>query len=515
MRTDASEGYAREIAAGLQRAHDGLGARLGCPDSDLARPVEVIAVTEREPLRELLREVPEQTWWLDGRSVVLTGAESAVGSRLARHVSAHRWLTRCHRRAPAWLVEGFARLAEDEELQVAGVFADEVRGLGPTAFETGEEAAAHREAAGALVASLLGGSAERRAAFQAYLQAIDEGVHEDEAWTRHLDALVVGAGVEAGSVERETGDPRSPPVVHAGALSLADSAVARATVWLAAGRPEEARDETDGFETPGAVVVRARATAARENDVAEAARLLEPALGRHGSDPTLLEAFVSLALEGRASGRAHDRALDRLRRVAPERARILEARLALLDGNDEGAQRLAHAALDADPDCADCRWITARALVARHDIAGAGRHLRLAWVTLAHGDPERAAQLDTILAKLPDAAGEPGNGGRGTLSRERIRAVIRERIPSVRACYEHLVDRYPSIEGRVVAQFIIGPVGLVSSAALAEGAVDDPLFARPLFRECVLRQIRSLVFPPPGGWGLVGVNYPFVFSVEG
>lgn len=58
-----------------------------------------------------------------------------------------------------------------------------------------------------------------------------------------------------------------------------------------------------------------------------------------------------------------------------------------------------------------------------------------------------------------------------------------------------------------MTSFIIAPDGRVQTAGIVEATLDDPAL-----HECMLAVIRGLRFPPPAGGGVVGVNYPWVFS---
>ncbi len=99
-------------------------------------------------------------------------------------------------------------------------------------------------------------------------------------------------------------------------------------------------------------------------------------------------------------------------------------------------------------------------------------------------------------------AGEP----EGTLDKDQIRKVVRERIVEIRHCYNQALQDDPEAQGRVVIDFTIGPKGEVTQAAV--GSSDMKNDAAP---GCMRDAIRTWVFPQPSG-GSVKVSYPFVLE---
>jgi hypothetical protein len=115
-----------------------------------------------------------------------------------------------------------------------------------------------------------------------------------------------------------------------------------------------------------------------------------------------------------------------------------------------------------------------------------------------------------------------GNVGRGTkvlrlhrapvdddarLPPEAISRVVRQNFGRFRLCYERGLVRDPSLAGRVTTHFLVGPGGVVKSAADAGSDLKD--------REvvgCIVRAFYGLTFPAPPGDVLVGATYPIVLS---
>jgi hypothetical protein len=82
---------------------------------------------------------------------------------------------------------------------------------------------------------------------------------------------------------------------------------------------------------------------------------------------------------------------------------------------------------------------------------------------------------------------------------------IRDNSGPVRECYEKRLQDRPTLQGKLVARFDIGPSGKVIGAN-AEGIADRELVL------CVLTAVRNLEFEKPHSGGKLRVAYPFKFE---
>jgi len=129
--------------------------------------------------------------------------------------------------------------------------------------------------------------------------------------------------------------------------------------------------------------------------------------------------------------------------------------------------------------------------------------------TVAHDEPPSSRAGEAL-----DAPGEAQpRAPRGSLGRAVIRAVIVTAHQRMRRCYETtvLAGPEPWAEGRVMTSFIIGPDGGIQAAGIAHERTQIP---SPALQTCMLGVLRTLRFPEPDGGGVVGVNYPWTFSVS-
>ncbi|MFY0564963.1 AgmX/PglI C-terminal domain-containing protein [Archangium lansingense] len=96
------------------------------------------------------------------------------------------------------------------------------------------------------------------------------------------------------------------------------------------------------------------------------------------------------------------------------------------------------------------------------------------------------------------------------LDRELIRRVIQLNRSQVRYCYEHLLNRYPSLSGKVSVRFVISAEGSVVTSDVAQATTDNSELEK-----CVAGKVRGWVFPKLKGGGSVVVTYPFLFKPAG
>ena len=95
----------------------------------------------------------------------------------------------------------------------------------------------------------------------------------------------------------------------------------------------------------------------------------------------------------------------------------------------------------------------------------------------------------------------------GSLSMTAIRQAVKKHYTGFKYCYEKMLVKNPSLEGKVVLKFVISADGTVSDASVAETTIDSPKL-----KDCMLRVARRMVFPQPKGGGIVVVKYPFLFK---
>jgi len=89
--------------------------------------------------------------------------------------------------------------------------------------------------------------------------------------------------------------------------------------------------------------------------------------------------------------------------------------------------------------------------------------------------------------------------------RRAIGEAIRDNSGAIRTCYENRLQERPTLQGKLVARFDIGPSGKVIGAA-AEGIADRELVV------CVLTAVRKFEFDKPHSGGKLRVAYPFKFE---
>ncbi len=78
----------------------------------------------------------------------------------------------------------------------------------------------------------------------------------------------------------------------------------------------------------------------------------------------------------------------------------------------------------------------------------------------------------------------------------------------MKSCYERELKKDPTLKGKIVVQFTIGPMGRVTNSKIGSSSMRNAAVG-----SCILGRIRSWRFPKPEG-GSVTVSYPFVFTAS-
>lgn len=95
----------------------------------------------------------------------------------------------------------------------------------------------------------------------------------------------------------------------------------------------------------------------------------------------------------------------------------------------------------------------------------------------------------------------------GGLDRETVRRVILSYRSQVRTCYERALISNPTLQGRVVYQWKITPVGSVVTAQVIRGTIESSNL-----KTCVLEVIQKMQFPKAPNGMPTTVIYPFIFQ---
>jgi hypothetical protein len=106
----------------------------------------------------------------------------------------------------------------------------------------------------------------------------------------------------------------------------------------------------------------------------------------------------------------------------------------------------------------------------------------------------------------PVRIGEPTCSGETCIDRDIIRRYVKRAMEKIRYCYEKELLADASLEGTVLASFVISPTGTVMNAQ-AKGVQDN-------VASCVAGVVGAIKFPRGAG-DAIQVNYPFTFRRPG
>ena len=132
----------------------------------------------------------------------------------------------------------------------------------------------------------------------------------------------------------------------------------------------------------------------------------------------------------------------------------------------------------------------------------------------ADSEPARTGPEPARTGPEPARAG-PESARAADLDRDSIRRAVSEQfVPKAKICYDELLARAPSTEGRVTLRFWVvrrEDRGIVDHVEVAE----DSDIADEAFRQCLVNAMFSVVFEPPAPNDRVKIVYPFIFRLPG
>lgn len=130
-------------------------------------------------------------------------------------------------------------------------------------------------------------------------------------------------------------------------------------------------------------------------------------------------------------------------------------------------------------------------------------------VLLAAADPPRPAAAKAqpsmeIVFETDEGSAPPIPQGE---ERRAIGDYIRDNSADIRECYARRLQERPTLQGKLIARFDIGPSGKVIGAS-ADGIADREL------QICVVQVVRKWEFEKPQSGGKLRVAYPFKFEPQ-
>jgi len=120
--------------------------------------------------------------------------------------------------------------------------------------------------------------------------------------------------------------------------------------------------------------------------------------------------------------------------------------------------------------------------------------------------PKAAAKptMEVVFEATEDEPNPPIPQGE---ERRAIGDYVRDNSAEIRECYARRRQDRPTLQGKLVARFDIGPTGKVIGAS-ADGIADREL------QVCVVQAVRKWEFDKPQNGGKLRVAYPFKFEPQ-
>jgi TonB family protein len=114
--------------------------------------------------------------------------------------------------------------------------------------------------------------------------------------------------------------------------------------------------------------------------------------------------------------------------------------------------------------------------------------------------------IANLLGRIDPVAAAPERAPSQSLDRDALGRFIRERLPSIRVCYDRELKLNPSLKGKVVVRFDVTPAGRVGNGAIESDSMNDERVSR-----CILTLMKGWSFPFHPSENTT-VSFPFVFQ---
>ena len=125
----------------------------------------------------------------------------------------------------------------------------------------------------------------------------------------------------------------------------------------------------------------------------------------------------------------------------------------------------------------------------------------------AGGDGGAKPKAASMVIEEEATANEPPPPAPVGEEKRAIGDYIRNNSDTIQDCYSRRLQDKPTLQGKLVVRFDIGPSGKVIGAA-ADGILDRELIV------CVVKSVRSWEFAKPASGGKLRVAYPFKFEPQ-
>jgi TonB family protein len=125
-------------------------------------------------------------------------------------------------------------------------------------------------------------------------------------------------------------------------------------------------------------------------------------------------------------------------------------------------------------------------------------------------DPAAATASAKVKSSMTIEADDAGDDATPLPQGDERKAIgdhVRENSAEIRECYASRLRDRPTLSGKVIARFDIGPNGHVI------GAMADGIGDRELIR-CIVTAVRKWEFDKPASGGKLRVAYPFKFEPQ-
>lgn len=122
-------------------------------------------------------------------------------------------------------------------------------------------------------------------------------------------------------------------------------------------------------------------------------------------------------------------------------------------------------------------------------------------VPAATSAPLAEAPIRSVATDDEDEANLPA------LDQSVVKDVVMSYMPAIKNCYNQELKKDPALAGKVVIRFTVGPKGTITQAVVASSTLKNKEV-----EGCMLKEVKSWIFPEPRRGESVDISFPFVFK---
>lgn len=121
--------------------------------------------------------------------------------------------------------------------------------------------------------------------------------------------------------------------------------------------------------------------------------------------------------------------------------------------------------------------------------------------------PAKPVTAPVADAPLPVGLDDEADPNLPALDQSVVKEVILSHMNAVKHCYNQELKKDAALAGKVIVKFTVGSKGPVTAAAVKQTTLNNKDV-----EECMVKEVKTWIFPEPRRGETVDISFPFVFK---